>query len=190
MGIRSPFSRKKKSKSVPGSPRENSGSSRSSSLHEPGNSRTLVEELGAVFKKFDMNGDGKISWSELGSIMENLGNPVTEEELQKMVKVVDLDGNGFIDLNEFIDLNTNGVDSEKAVEDLRHAFMIFDTDGNGSISPEELQAVFRSLGDDKCSIADCKKMIRGVDCDGDGLISFEEFKNMMMNSRSPVHPLQ
>ncbi|XP_010271577.2 PREDICTED: probable calcium-binding protein CML25 [Nelumbo nucifera] len=102
-----------------------------------------------------------------------------------MVKVVDLDDNGFIDLNKFIDLNTNNVYSEKVVEHLRHASMIFNVDANGSISLEELDEVLRSLGDDKCLITDYKKIIRAVDSDGDGLFSIclgsimENFENPM-----------
>ncbi|KAF8398937.1 hypothetical protein HHK36_014802 [Tetracentron sinense] len=179
MGIRSLFSRKKKSKSLSSSPREIPIESTSS----PVISRTQDEELEHVFKKFDVNGDGKISWTELGLIMGSLGHSATEDELRKMVKEVDSDGDGFIDLNEFIELNTNGVDSVKVLEDLRNAFLIFDVDGNGSISPEELQKVLMSLGD-VSSIAECKTMISGVDCDGDGMISFEEFKVMMMGSAS------
>ncbi|XP_058079618.1 probable calcium-binding protein CML25 [Magnolia sinica] len=175
MGIRSLLARRKKSKSPPNSSLKNSVFSRS------GSKRTQVDELQHVFQKFDANGDGKISWSELGSIMSNLGHPASEEELQRMVREVDSDGDGFIDLNEFIELNTTGVDSSAVLEDLRNAFLIFDLDGNGSISPEELQRVLRSLGDES-SMAECRKMIRGVDCDGNGLIDFEEFKIMMTRS--------
>ncbi|XP_058109012.1 probable calcium-binding protein CML25 [Magnolia sinica] len=143
--------------------------------------RTHLDELQDVFRKFDANGDGKISSTELGSIMASLGHPASEEELHSMIGEADSDGDGFIDLNEFIELNINGVDATKIVEDLTHAFMIFDVDGNGSISPKELQKVLRSLGDD-CTVDDCKKMISGVDRNGDGLIDFEEFKIMMTQS--------
>lgn len=96
-----------------------------------------------------------------------------------MINEVDSDGDGCIDLNEFIELNTKGVDSDEVMANLKDAFSVYDIDGNGSISAEELQKVMRSLGDE-CSIAECRKMISGVDCDGDGMISFEEFKAMMM----------
>ncbi|XP_077241124.1 putative calcium-binding protein CML25 [Tasmannia lanceolata] len=182
MGIRSFFTKRKKSKSS----LKTSQSAPTSPHGEPilehsVSSKTQIEELKDVFRKFDANGDGKISWSELGSIMGSLGQPATEEELQRMVKEVDFDGDGFIDLDEFIELNTRGVDTKTILEDLKHAFLIYDIDGNGSISPGELQKVLRSLGDE-ISMAECKRMISGVDSDGDGLIDFEEFKNMMTRS--------
>lgn len=175
MGIRSFLARRKKSKSLPRSLLE------SPIIAQLSSTRTQVEELKQVFQRFDSNGDGKISWSELGSIMNSLGHPASEDELQSMVREADSDGDGFIDLNEFIELNTTGIDSKAALEDLKNAFLVFDIDGNGSISPEELQMVLRSLGDDS-SMAECRKMISGVDCDGDGLIDFEEFKIMMTGS--------
>ncbi|KAK4373373.1 hypothetical protein RND71_008757 [Anisodus tanguticus] len=139
----------------------------------------IEEELKQVFKKFDVNGDGKICSSELGSIMASLGNAATEEELVSMIREVDSDGDGFIDLQEFIELNTKDIDSDEVLENLKDAFSVFDMDKNRSISAEELQTVLRSLGED-CSLAECRKMISGVDCDGDGMINFEEFKIMMV----------
>lgn len=134
-----------------------------------------------MFRKFDVNGDGKISSSELGSIMGSLGQPATEEELNNMIREVDADGDGHINLEEFIELNTKDVNPNEIIENLKDAFSIFDIDGNGSITAEELHNVMVSIGD-KCSLAECKKMIRGVDKDGDGMIDFEEFKRMMMGS--------
>lgn len=177
MGFKSLFSRKKKSDSSTDSPLV---SRTPSSL----NSRAQIAELEQVFKKFDVNGDGKICSSELGSIMGSLGQPATQEELQNMIKEVDADGDGYIDLDEFIELNTKGVDSDEVLENLKDAFSVYDIDGNGSITAEELHEVLKSLGDD-CSLADCRKMITGVDKNGDGMISFDEFKVMMMSgSRS------
>ncbi|KAJ6689537.1 hypothetical protein OIU85_005900 [Salix viminalis] len=141
--------------------------------------RPRVEELEQVFKKFDVNGDGKISSAELGSFWRNLGHEASEEELQNMITEFDADGDGFIDLQEFVALNTQGVDTNEVMENLKDAFSVYDIDGNGSISAEELHKVMASLGE-PCSMAECRKMISGVDRDGDGMIDFEEFKVMMM----------
>lgn len=176
MGLKELFNRKKK----------NSNSltpinSRSASLNV---SRAHIEEeLQQVFKKFDVNGDGKISASELGSIMGSLGHVATEEELNNMIREVDADGDGFIDLDEFIELNTKDIDYDEVLQNLKDAFEVFDVDKNGAISADELQNVLQSLGEE-CTLPECKKMISGVDSDGNGTISFEEFKVMMtMGSR-------
>lgn len=142
---------------------------------------THLQELETVFKKFDVNGDGKISCGELGAIMASLGHPCTDEELQCMVREADADGDGFIDLAEFVEINTRGVDVQEAMEDLRDAFLVYDVDGNGVISAEELHQVLESLGE-RTTLAECKEMIRGVDSDGDGQVNFDEFKMMMTKS--------
>ena len=78
--------------------------------------------------------------------MGSLGQPTNKEELEGMIREVDADGDGFINLEEFIELNTKGVDSDEALENLKDAFSVFDIDGNGSIMAEELQMVMKSLG--------------------------------------------
>ncbi|XP_052205733.1 probable calcium-binding protein CML25 [Diospyros lotus] len=171
--------RKKKNSGTMAAPSSSSASpmvSRSSSV----NSRAQIEEeLKQVFQKFDVNGDGKISASELGSILGSLGYTAAESELEEMIKEVDADGDGFINLDEFVELNTKDIDSDEVLENLKEAFSVFDIDKNGAISADELQNVLKSLGDE-CSIGECRKMISGVDRDGDGTINFEEFKVMMI----------
>ncbi|GMI99802.1 CALMODULIN LIKE 25 [Hibiscus trionum] len=172
MGFASIFNRIKKQQSPNSTP---------SQIQTPPRNSTQIhlQELEEVFKKFDANGDGKISSAELGSIMGSLGRKPSDEELLKMIKEFDDDGDGFIDFQEFVELNTKGVDSNDVLKDLKDAFSVYDIDGNGSISAEELHEVLQSLGDE-CSIAECRRMISGVDSDGNGMIDFEEFKVMMM----------
>lgn len=138
----------------------------------------IEEELEQIFYKFDANGDGKICASELGSIMASLGHKPTDEELNNMIKEVDGDGDGFINLREFIELNTKGIDSKEVLENLKDAFSVFDIDNNGLITAEELQNVMKKLGEN-CDIEESRKMIAGADRDGDGMINFDEFKDMM-----------
>ncbi|KAD7478798.1 hypothetical protein R6Q59_005440 [Mikania micrantha] len=173
MGLKNLFHRKKKTGKHEGiiSPQTSSGNSRAQ----------IEEELKHVFNKFDVNGDGKISSSELGSIMGSLGHRPNDDELQSMINEVDGDGDGFIDLSEFIELNTKDIDSTEVIENLKDAFSVFDIDNNGLISPEELQKVLGRL-EEACTIGDCRKMIAGVDVNGDGMISFDEFKVMMMTT--------
>eukprot|EP00249_Psilotum_nudum_P016621 c25913_g1_i1 orf=583-1236(-) len=137
-----------------------------------------IRELEEAFRVFDRNGDGKISVSELGCVLKMLGDDPTEQELRLMVEEADKDGDGYIDLDEFISLNSSGLDETANGDELKHAFRIFDADNNGFISAEELYRVFRSLGE-RCTLEDCHQMIKGVDEDGDGFVNFTEFRKMM-----------
>ncbi|KAL2319259.1 hypothetical protein Fmac_028228 [Flemingia macrophylla] len=54
----------------------------------------MAAELEEVFKKFDVNGDGKISALELESIIRSLKQAASEQELKKLIHEVDDDGDG------------------------------------------------------------------------------------------------
>lgn len=135
-----------------------------------------MREVEKVFRKFDTNGDGKISLSELGGVLNALGTETTPDEAKRMMLEVDTDGDGFIDLQEFAAFYCPVEDPNS--KDLRDAFNLYDKDKNGKISAAELHSVMKGIGE-KCSLKDCRRMISSVDDDGDGSVNFEEFKKMM-----------
>ncbi|KAJ4706932.1 Calcium binding protein [Melia azedarach] len=53
-----------------------------------------------VFKKFDLNGDGKISAKELADCLKKLGS-VSNDEVKNMMEEIDTDGDGVISYEEF-----------------------------------------------------------------------------------------
>jgi len=53
-----------------------------------------------IFKRFDENGDGQISATELGETLQALGS-VTPEEVKYMMDEIDTDKDGFISFQEF-----------------------------------------------------------------------------------------
>ncbi|KAF8398995.1 hypothetical protein HHK36_014860 [Tetracentron sinense] len=50
-----------------------------------------MAEVERIFKRFDANGDGKISSSELGDALKTLGS-ATADEIQRMMAEIDTDG--------------------------------------------------------------------------------------------------
>ena len=51
---------------------------------------------------FDKNGDGKISKEELKVVMTNLGEKLTDAEIEEMIHEADDDGDGSVDYEEFV----------------------------------------------------------------------------------------
>jgi len=169
--------------------RQNSGKLFSfKSMRQRSGPQTPVEnckELTETFKYFDKNGDGKISAVELGQVLRSLGIASTDEELEAMVREVDCDNDGFIDLGEFIMLNkltqeaTEDDDSEHKT--MEAAFEVFDINKDGFISATELHRVLSDLGE-VLTEEDCHVMIRNVDRNGDQLVDFSEFKYLMQDT--------
>lgn len=61
-----------------------------------------AEERERIFKRFDANGDGKISLSELGAALKELGSS-SDEEVQAMLSDIDSDKDGDINFMEYLD---------------------------------------------------------------------------------------
>ena len=51
----------------------------------------------ALLQAFDKDGSGKISEDELRTVMQSLGERLTDEELKEMIREADVDGDGEID---------------------------------------------------------------------------------------------
>ncbi|KAF5741322.1 calmodulin-like protein 3 [Tripterygium wilfordii] len=133
-----------------------------------------------VFQMFDKNGDGKITKKELNDSLENLGIYIPDKDLVQMIEKIDVNGDGYVDIDEFGALYQNIMGERDEEEDMREAFNVFDQNGDGFITVEELRSVLASLGlKQGRTIEDCRKMINKVDVDGDGMVNFKEFKKMM-----------
>merc|ERR1712139_335703 len=60
------------------------------------------EELIEAFKIFDRDGSGYISAAELRHVMSNLGEKITDEEMDEMVGESVVDSNGNINYEDFV----------------------------------------------------------------------------------------
>ncbi|GFQ06757.1 calmodulin [Phtheirospermum japonicum] len=99
------------------------------------------EELNEAFRVFDKDQNGFISVAELCHVMTNLGEKLTDEEVNEMIReadvdgdgqinyeefVVDADGNGTIDFPEFLNLMARKMKDTDSEGELKEAFRVFD----------------------------------------------------------------
>lgn len=139
-----------------------------------------TKDLREVFRNMDKNGDGKLSKEELlDEYLKIMGESEAKEEVDRIMKEVDSDNNGFIDYSEFL---KGSLDSSKvlSIQNLKLAFQMFDQDGNGTISASELRKVIAGKG-----LADNKiwnEIIMEVDQNGDGEIDIAEFEKIILRS--------
>ncbi|OIT35121.1 PREDICTED: calmodulin-like protein 1 [Nicotiana attenuata] len=63
-------------------------------------------DIKSAFEAFDLDGDGKISAEELLQVQRMLGEKCSLENCKKMVRGVDANGDGLIDMDEFVTMMT------------------------------------------------------------------------------------
>lgn len=133
-----------------------------------------IEKLWEAFKVFDADGSGAISPEELGSVMNSLGQNLSQIELKEMIKEVDIDLSGTIDFEEFKALMVSKKGDR--LSRLKLAFSVFDEDGNGRITVQELHNI---MGKFELTKTELEEMLKEVDRDGSGSIDFDEFCQLM-----------
>ncbi|KAK3089991.1 hypothetical protein FSP39_008270 [Pinctada imbricata] len=123
------------------------------------NEEVSAEDLAEVFSVFDLEGSGKISALCLKEAMSSLGINVTEEDADEMIKEVDTDADGLVDIKEF-----------------KEAFDLLDPTGHGKVCTRDLGRVIKSI-DSSAKREDIRAMAKLVDPTGTGYFGFTEFLN-------------
>ena len=136
------------------------------------------EYLRQVFIAFDDNGDGKLTKDELiKGLNILLSKEEAEKEVNRLIEIIDVDGNGFIEYEEFL---RAGLDKAKILTDknLETAFKLYDINNRGKINALELGNVLGG-GDDNVEENVWQELIDEADIDKDGEINFNDFKTIM-----------
>jgi Ca2+-binding EF-hand superfamily protein len=61
-----------------------------------------VEELRAIFDKYDQNSNGSIDWDEFGKLLDELVGDMALDEKSLAFHIVDSNHTGYISFEEFI----------------------------------------------------------------------------------------
>merc|ERR1712145_37022 len=137
-----------------------------------------VADFRDAFKKFDAAGLGEIPTSELGTVMKMLGHKLNDE-LEECIKMVDSDGGGSVDIDEFMELmRTKTKEAQDEVE-VKEAFRVLDKEGKGEIHTDVIKEILAQL-DDSLTDQDLKDLIAEIDSDGSGWVDYDEFKALML----------
>jgi calcium-dependent protein kinase len=133
-----------------------------------------LSELKKIFKSFDKNADGRLTYAEFKEGFEKVyGKLLSENEMNEIIEDVDQDLNGYIEYEEFlrVSLNKNGILAENH---LKIAFEKFDENRDGKLSAEEIKHVLGTS-----DIEYIEELIHQIDKNRDGYVNYSEFCDLM-----------
>jgi calmodulin len=118
-------------------------------------SKSQMKEFRDIFKLFDKDNNGSITKDELLAVMRSLGQFALQDELQDMLDEMDLNKDGTVSFDEFVEILAN-INEQNPLEssadqeekELRDAFRVFDKHNRGYITASDLRAVLQCLGED------------------------------------------
>lgn len=141
-------------------------------MSEPIN--TIQQKYEETFMLFDHDSDGMLSQSEFKKLIETVGQPLTNEEIEHLLDQYLNEGNNQIDYNSFCKILDNMFNSDNSKEELIKAFQIFDKNKSGYISAVELKGIMSTFTK-LLSPDEVVEMIRSAEPDFNGDIDYNEF---------------
>jgi calmodulin len=138
-----------------------------------------VADFKEAFKKFDEDDSGEISTAELGTVMRMLGHELKAYQLQDCIAIVDSDGSGSVDLDEFLELMKTKTKQAEEEAEVKEAFRILDRQNKGEINTSVIKDILLKL-DEEINEEEADEMISDIDEDGSGWVDYEEFKRLML----------
>lgn len=136
-----------------------------------------------IFNKFDPNGTGSINVRQFQAMAANFGVWLSGESLNLAIKMIDSDGSGTIEYNEFLRWYKQSSFASLSLDDKllerRHTaallFSKYDDDKSGVIDRQEFIGLHSELTMKKLTTYSVDKALEDMDMNGDGQIQFNEF---------------
>jgi len=103
------------------------------------------QQIQIIFKKHDINGDGKLDEAELDTFLRETFSPISPSEVLRLFQLIDSNNDGEISYEEFLTLydKLDGVQHILPVDtkriSLRELFQLTDTNGDGTLDSDEIR---------------------------------------------------
>lgn len=137
-----------------------------------------------LFKVMDKDGDGRITASEFKEHINKSKRPDTEQKdtddyVEFLMRVYDIDGNGSLEFLEFLQINAFVTYEKKPTEEyIKQLFRALDKDSKGFISADDIKRfcrIFQTVDEIPYDESKVDELIKMLDINGDGEINYHEF---------------
>ncbi|XXQ30584.1 EF-hand domain-containing protein [Plasmodiophora brassicae] len=144
-------------------------------------------ELKTIFELVDRDRCGTIDRSELKLLMSILRIPMTEDEIEALIKQMDKNQDGVIQFDEFAAASTKKVDTMDPDQVLR-AFRSFSkTPDKGRINVADLEEALTTDGSPPLSQEQAQSIIQQLDVNKNGDFKYAEYVRTLIHRRPPPH---
>ena len=112
--------------------------------------------------------------------LRELGHELDEREVVRELQRYDRNGNGLLELAEFLQLAAELGRGQRgwSDSDIRAAFRRFDANNSGKLDYKELRTALRGLGVD-VNEREAVRVLQSYDGDGNGLMELDEFSRLV-----------
>jgi calmodulin len=151
-----------------------------------------IQEFREIFNLIDTDGSGCISPEELGALIEQVGLKISQEELDELVKEIDVDGSGEIDFQEFLETMSRDINPSYSPGEVCRAFKMFARSApaglikikdlqealqvylHGKVEQHEIHAVLKAFEDSLVKMPDNEE----------SYFNYMDYVNLMMPERA------
>lgn len=137
-----------------------------------------VMMLKNAFSLFDCNGSGKIKRADLGNVLHELYQYLSESEIKTIQHEAEGDGNGFVTFDEFLTIMIRRL-TLTTEDEFEQVFCLFDTDESGVITGQQIKEVLVLHGENVDDYF-IEEVVRVFDENGDGKIPKRDLKRFML----------
>lgn len=141
----------------------------------------------AMFNKYKK--DGRMGEPEFKNLAYDLGNHLSDGEVTMALKMIDKDGDGTVDYEEFVQwwrqedrwgkLQLDEAQLQK-LQNAAKYFRYWDKDGGGSIDREEFKGLHADLVKRGLTDKDLDRCLEDLDENRDGEIQFNEYVDWLV----------
>lgn len=167
--------------------------------HQPArdpNGKFTDEEIWEAFTAFDLDKNNFVGAAEIRHVLINIGEQVTDDEVDEMIRMIDRDGDGQVSFPEFFEMVTGG---RQPPPGLGGGHRKGTPGGASSIAPPTGQSVVAARNAKKAaldefardsnlkpeSIKKAYKRFHATDKDKSGMIDYTEFCEILQVDPSP-----
>ena len=162
--------------------------------------RFTDEEILEAFKAFDLDKNNFVGAAEIRHVLINIGEQVTDEEVDEMIRMVDSDGDGQVSWEEFYSMVTGGKKVPMGLgAETRGGALAGKSGGAAAPPPPSGASVVQARNNKKSKLEDFArennlkpesikksyKRFQATDKDKSGLVDYTEFCEVLQVDPSP-----